>query len=161
MVGGSVAMATASGLGWRIVARFGRAAVVCALMLECGVVAGYIVAVEVIAQPTVFVVVALLSVVSGTASGFVDAPNRAMTLAYAPNGANGVAAGFLQLVQRLSATVALTGVSGLYLAASGSGIGGSGHAISAALSVCLSMVLLSLVCAVADLRRRATESESR
>lgn len=158
MVGGSVAMAVASGFGWRIVARFGRATVVCALVLQCGVVTGYIVAVEVIPRPAVFFVVALLAMASGTAGGFVDAPNRAMTLEYAPDGANGVAVGFLQLAQRLSATVALTGVSGLYLAASG---GGSSHAISAALPVCLVMVLLSLICAVADLRRRGAVVESR
>ncbi|WSF98959.1 MFS transporter [Nocardia vinacea] len=161
MVGGSVMMALASGFGWRIVTKFGRMTVVCALVLQCGVVTGYIVAVEVIPRPAVFFVVALLAAASGTAGGFVDAPNRAMTLEYAPNGANGVAAGFLQLAQRLSATVALTGVSGLYLAATGSRIGGAGHAISPALTVCLAMVVLSLVCAVADLRRRSTDSESR
>ncbi|GAA5055040.1 hypothetical protein [Nocardia callitridis] len=94
MIGGSAAMAVASGSGRPVVTRFGRATVVCALMVRCGVVAGYLLAFEIVPWPVVFGVVAALSVVSGTASGFVDAPNRAMTLEYVLNGANGVAAGF-------------------------------------------------------------------
>ncbi|GAA5055035.1 hypothetical protein GCM10023318_30630 [Nocardia callitridis] len=49
----------------------------------------------------------------------------------------------------------MTGVSGSYLAASDSGTGRTDHALAAALPVRLVMVVLSLIFAIADLRRRA------
>ncbi|MFF2083594.1 MFS transporter [Nocardia sp. NPDC058176] len=152
MVGGSTAMAVVSGVGWRVVARFGRVTVVCALSVQCAVITGYIVVVETMTTSAVFFVIAGLAVTSGAVGGFVDAPNRAMTLEYAPVGANGVAAGFLQLAQRLSATVVLTAVAGLYLTAP---VGR--HGVAAGLGVCLVLIVLALACAVADLRRRSVE----
>ncbi|MCA0156458.1 MFS transporter [Tsukamurella sp. M9C] len=155
LVGGGLAMAASSGIGWRVAARFGRATVVWALVAEAVIVVAYVSAVGVLSGPGVLIVVAALSTASGVASGLVDAPNRALTLEYAPPAANGVAAGFLQLVQRLSATVALTATSGLYLARPHDAGG-----LVLALALCLAMFVAGLGCAVLDARRRATRPSS-
>ena len=147
-------MALTSALGWRVVARFGRAAVVGAIVAELFVVAGYVLAVTVLPRTSVLVVVAALAVLSGVASGFVDAPNRAMTLEHAPAGVSGVAVGFLQLSQRLSATVSLAAVPGLYLGVLSVDPGNYGRAMAAALAVCAGMLALSSACAIWDGRRR-------
>lgn len=120
MAGSSVMMAITSAFGWRLVSRFGRVAVVAAVALEFVVVACYIGAVDVLPRDFLVAAFVLLSAVSGIASGLVDAPNRGLTLEYAPIGASGVAAAFLQLSQRLSATISLAAVSGIYLGILGS-----------------------------------------
>ncbi len=151
LVGGGLAMAVSSGTGWRVAARFGRATVVWALVAEATVVALYLAAVRFLPDPALLVAVAVLATASGVASGLVDAPNRALTLEYAPAEANGVAAGLLQLVQRLSATVALTAATGLYLADPHTSRGPA-----LALTLCLAMFLAGAGFAVADARRRAS-----
>lgn len=156
MTGSSLAMALTSALGWRLVARFGRSAVVFAIVGEILVILGYIAAVNLIPREHLIPVLVVLAVLSGVASGLVDAPNRVLTLEYAPPGANGVAAGFLQLSQRLSATISLAAVSGLYLGVLGCSPDGYGRAFGIALAVCVVMLTLSLAGAVADRRRRRT-----
>ncbi len=157
MTGSSLAMALTSAFGWRLVAGFGRSAVVFAIVGEILVILGYIAAVNLIPREHLIPVLVVLAVLSGVASGLVDAPNRVLTLEYAPPGANGVAAGFLQLSQRLSATISLAAVSGgLYLGVLGCSPDGYGRAFGIALAVCVVMLTLSLAGAVADRRRRRT-----
>lgn len=151
MSAGSLAMAIASATGWRLVARFGRLAVAAAILIELAVIAGYVAAAQAIAPVAVFVA---LAVVSGFSGGMVDAPNRALTLDSSPPGGHGVAAGFLQLSQRLSATVSIAAVSGLYLSALAADPSDFAGAATAGLSVCAVMIAASLTLAVADLRRR-------
>ena len=57
--------------------------------------------------------VAGIEVALGLASGLVEPPLRAVTLGFAPPGFHGVAASFLQLTQRLSATFCVAVASGL------------------------------------------------
>lgn len=59
------------------------------------------------------VVVAAIEVLLGLASGLLEPPLRAVTLGFAPAGFHGVAASFLQLTQRLSATFCVAVASGL------------------------------------------------
>lgn len=148
----AAAMAVASAVGWRVVARYGRVTVVVVVAAEIAVVGGYAAAVQHDATMPVFVALAALSGLSG---GFVDAPNRALTLESSPAGGHGVAAAFLQLSQRLSATVALAAVSGLYLSALATDGDDFAGAASAGLAVCAAMLAMSLLCALADRRRRA------
>ncbi|MEE2058287.1 MFS transporter [Rhodococcus artemisiae] len=155
MSAGSLAMAVASSGGWRIVARVGRGAVAVAVLVELAVIGGYIGAAQLAAPIAVFVA---LAVVSGLTGGMVDAPNRVLTLESSPPGGHGVAAGFLQLSQRLSATVTIAAVSGLYLSALSTDPADFAGAATAGLIVCGVMIALSLVLAVADGRRRAASS---
>lgn len=154
MVGSSVLMAVTSAFGWRVVVRLGRTAVVGAVILELFVVAGYVATINFLPREYTVPAFVVLAILSGVASGFVDAPNRGMTLEYAPPGANGVAAGFLQLSQRLSATISLAAVSGIYLGVLASGGGNFGRAVALGLGVCGLMLLGSLTCAVLDSKRR-------
>ncbi|EME19853.1 MFS transporter [Rhodococcus triatomae] len=150
---GSLAMAVASASAWRVVARFGRSAVAAAVLVELVVVGGYIAAAHAAAPIMVFVA---LAVVSGLAGGMVDAPNRVLTLEASPAGGHGVAAGFLQLSQRLSATVSVAAVSGLYLSALVADADDFAGAATAGLAVCAAMIAVSLTLAVVDGRRRRT-----
>lgn len=155
MVGSSILMAVTSAFGWRVVAKFGRSAVVGAIVLELFVVAGYIGVIAYLPRGATVPAFVVLAVLSGVASGFVDAPNRAMTLEYSPPQANGVAAGFLQLSQRLSATISLAAVPGIYLGVLAADDNDFGRAAGLGLGVSGMMLIGSLVCAVADSRRRA------
>ncbi|AYJ51212.1 MFS transporter [Rhodococcus sp. P1Y] len=154
MVGSSILMAVTSAFGWRVVVRLGRTAVIGAVVLELFVVAGYVSTINFLPRELTVPAFVVLAVLSGLASGFVDAPNRGMTLEYAPAGANGVAAGFLQLSQRLSATISLAAVSGIYLGVLAANENNYGRAVALGLGVCALMLLGSLTCAVIDGRRR-------
>lgn len=154
MVGSSLLMAVTSAFGWRAVVRLGRTAVVGAVILELFVVAGYVATINFLPRDYTVPAFIVLAVLSGVASGFVDAPNRGMTLEYAPPGANGVAAGFLQLSQRLSATISLAAVSGIYLGVLAADENNFGHAVALGLGVCGLMLLGSLTCAILDNNRR-------
>ncbi|GGF94203.1 MFS transporter [Rhodococcoides trifolii] len=160
--GSSIAMAVSSAFGWRVVARYGRVVVGAAVVTEIAVVLGYLAAVTALStetfsrSPVTLGLFVALAVLSGTASGFVDAPNRALTLEHSPAGAHGVAAGFLQLSQRLSATVSLAGVSGIYLGMLSRDADNYGRAVGTGLAVCLVLLSLSFVCAELDRRNRRT-----
>nr|WP_089245460.1 MFS transporter [Rhodococcus kyotonensis] len=158
MVGSSLLMAVTSAFGWRIVARLGRTAVVGAIVLELFVVAGYITVIAYLPREATVPAFVVLAALSGLASGFVDAPNRGMTLEYSPPGANGVAVGFLQLSQRLSATISLAAVPGIYLGVLADDGTDFGRAAGLGLGVSGLMLLGSLGCAVADSRRRGRET---
>ncbi|MBH0778473.1 MFS transporter [Nocardia bovistercoris] len=63
-----------------------------------------------------FAVLSALQIVSGVAGGLVEPPLRAVTLSFAPASLHGVAASFLQLTQRLSATFCIALATGVLLA---------------------------------------------
>lgn len=154
MVGSSILMAVTSAFGWRVVVALGRTTVIAAVVLELFVVAGYVGTINFLPREHTVPAFVVLAILSGIASGFVDAPNRGMTLEYAPAGANGVAAGFLQLSQRLSATISLAAVSGIYLGVLAADADNYGRAVALGLGVCALMLFGSLTCAVVDGRRR-------
>ena len=93
-------------------------------------------------------VVAFVEVLLGFASGLVEPPLRAVTLGFAPAGFHGVAASFLQLTQRLSATFCVAVASGLLLRGSGAVV----TAPSFVVSLLFCAVLLLLAAAVASTR---------
>lgn len=65
--------------------------------------------------PALIAAVVVLQIVTGISSGLVEPPLRALTLAHAPAGMNGVAASFLQLTQRLAATFLVALGTGMLL----------------------------------------------
>lgn len=65
---------------------------------------------------TLFLVLAALQIISGLSGGVIEPPVRAVTLAFAPPSLHGVAASFLQLTQRLSATFCIALGTGVLLA---------------------------------------------
>lgn len=132
----AAAMALTASVSWRLVARLGTRMI--SLALAAQVLLSALLALSVPHLNAGAAVPLLLGVnaVSGIAGGFVDSPNRAQALQHSPDVARGVAAGFLQLAQRLSAAVCIAAVTGIAL---------TGHGIGTALTVCAGLVSLSLV----------------
>lgn len=92
------------------------------------------------------VAIVLLEVCAGAASGLVEPPLRAVTLEFAPDAYRGVAASFLQLSQRLSATFCVALVTGLLLGSSvatGTSLGG----FRSAVAVCALMTAVAAMVA--------------
>jgi hypothetical protein len=84
--------------------------------------------------------------------GLIISPNQALTLAHAPASAAGLAGAFLQVSQRISATVATAAVAGVVL--TGIAAGMARPAVSHGLLVCVVMLTLATACAALDVRRR-------
>lgn len=113
---GALASGVCSALSWRLVARFGRRGVTAGLWIT---VVGLLATAAVVTwAPLVALAVALAvaQVLTGAAGGLVHAPNQYLTLEHAPAGANGLAAGFLQVTQRISATMCFAALGGIFLA---------------------------------------------
>ena len=108
-------MLLASGSSWRFVARFGRAGIVFALAASLATLLAKDFAVQHLDHSAAALAVAAVGLVQGAATGLVVAPNQALTLAHAPAGTAGVAAGFYQLSQRFSAALCSAAVAGLFL----------------------------------------------
>lgn len=123
---GAVASATVSLQSHRLVERFGRSlvtwAVIALVTLEVALLSVILVA------PSGWLIpaVAGLHFLTAGCGGLIHAPNQSLTLAEVPRGANGLAAGFMQVSQRVSSTVSLAAVTGLAVVgmtvASGSGL---------------------------------------
>ncbi len=86
----------------------------------------------------------LTQLAMGVCGGLVISPNQALTLAHAPAAVAGLAGAFLQVSQRISATLATAAVTGILVAATGPG------AATRSLAICLAMMLLSTTFAALD-----------
>lgn len=95
----------------------------------------------------------VLETLIGAASGAFEPPMRALTLAHARPGEYGLAASFLQLAQRLSATFCVALVTGVAFGGAGVAVGReglhAGLAVCAALLTAASAVALGMVPGVA------------
>jgi MFS family permease len=139
--------AVASASSWRLVGRYGRISVVWAL---AGCVAGTGATIAVVAwapAPWLGFLLTLTQLAMGVCGGLIISPNQALTLAHAPAGAAGLAGGFLQISQRISATISMAAVSGVVLVASGVT---PRTATVHGLTICLGMLVLSTVFAALD-----------
>ncbi|MEV0896039.1 MFS transporter [Actinoplanes sp. NPDC049802] len=146
LIPGAIGFAAASSQSWRLVARFGRAGVVGALAGSVTAIAATIVVLHTVASPWLSLALICTQSVAGVTGGLVISPNQALTLAHAPAGAAGLAGAFLQVSQRISATLSMAAVTGIMV--------GSQN-FTAALSICLTLMAASAVCAALDLRTRA------
>jgi len=145
---GAVVAALVSTVAWRAAARFGRRAVTVALLLVATTTAAC--AVLVATAPAHLVVPGLVTVqlVGGVGTGLVHAPNQAFTLESVPPDAAGLAAGFLQVMQRVAAVLSLALLGGVVVS------GGDGRAAGVGLGVCAGMTALSAVASAVDSRAR-------
>lgn len=152
---GAVVGAAASLLAWRVAARHGRPAVTVALAV---VGVSLLASAALVAwAPTHTVVAGLVAtqVLSGVGSGLVHAPNQSLTLEDVPPGTAGLAAGFLQVAQRISAVLSLAVLGGIVLASVEPGDeAGYRHAAAVALTATAALVAAAVVASVADRRPR-------
>ena len=121
----------------RLYRRLGPAAVTVGLAGQTLGTAGVLAATSIRDGAGFVAAIVAVEVAMGTASGLVEPPLRAVTLGFAPDAYRGVAASFLQLSQRLSATFCVALVTGLVLGPSAAGVSRPGFRTAAALCTLL------------------------
>ncbi|BEL07141.1 MFS transporter [Actinoplanes sichuanensis] len=141
-VPGAIGFALASSQSRRLLARFGRAGVVAALVGSAFSIAATIVVLHTAPAAVIGIALSCTQFLSGFSGGLMMSPNQALTLAHAPAGAAGLAGAFLQVSQRISATLATAAVTGLMA---------TRHGVTPALTICLVMMTASAVCAALGL----------
>ncbi|WP_345800428.1 MFS transporter [Microbacterium sp. AZCO] len=136
----------------RLFARFGIAVLIVGLAVETVLTAGMALSIGAVDTATLLVVTAAVNFGLGIAGGLIEPPLRTVTLSHATPALHGVAASFLQLTQRLSATYIVAVATGILLGASGLA---SAASLQAALAVCAAAVGLSALIAFDPSLRRA------
>jgi MFS family permease len=116
MLPSAVAMGISSTLGWRVVGRYGRRSVTWMLGLLVATLAVMLLLVGVLPAGALLAAVVLSQLLTGAAGGLITSPNQALALAHAPPGANGLAAGFFQVSQRIASTLCLAAAGGVFVA---------------------------------------------
>ncbi|WP_430787285.1 MFS transporter [Actinoplanes sp. G11-F43] len=145
LIPGAIGFALASSQSWRLVSRFGRAGVVGALAGSVLATVATLLVVRTVPESGLILALSLTQFASGLAGGLMLSPNQALTLAHAPAGAAGLAGAFLQVSQRISATLATAVVTGIMVTDDG---------VSAGLAICVAMLIASTACSALDLRTR-------
>jgi MFS family permease len=153
----AVGRMASSSFASRVVGRLGSRTIPLGLSVQAlGLVAVVVVAV-VVPHGTGFLVgVALLEALLGIAGGIVEPPLRAVTLDFAPPGFHGVAASFLQLTQRLSATFCVALATGLLLRRGAPSRGSFASAVLA----CAALSAAAFVVALLPALHRAPEART-
>ncbi|ACL38290.1 major facilitator superfamily MFS_1 [Pseudarthrobacter chlorophenolicus A6] len=147
-------MLLASSLSWRFVARHGRTGIVAAIAAALACLPAKDWAVQAFDAGAAAAIVAGVGLLQGVATGLVVAPNQTLTLAHAPQGAAGVAAGFYQLSQRFSAALCSAAAAGMFLGQGASG-GNAREAFHQGILLCCALLAAALLAGGADAVRIA------
>ena len=151
----SLGSMTVSAFSWRLLGRFGRLTVTAGIgvqLLGTLVIAAGAVTLE----PVPFLwMLAGVELAMGIAHGASEAPNRALTFASVPTSASGVAAGFLQLSQRLCATITIAAATGIFLAADADRVSRTA-AVGVAVLLTAGLLIASLTASIIEQRHRPT-----
>jgi MFS family permease len=139
LVPSAVARLAASGFSSRLFARLGPASVT--IGLACQVLALTVLCLATLrfSGETLVTVIVVTEFFAGLTAGLVEPPLRAITLGFAADAFRGVAASFLQLTQRLSATFCVALATGLILGTTGAPPTEAG--LRAGLLVCLTLLI--------------------
>ncbi|MFC3987978.1 MFS transporter [Actinoplanes siamensis] len=148
----ALGFAISSSQSWRLVSRYGRPSVVAALGASSLAIATTIVVLHTTSGAALGAGITLTQLAMGIAGGLIISPNQALTLAHAPAAVAGLAGAFLQVSQRISATLATAAVTGILVGALGPA------AASRGLTICLVMMILSATCAALDIRTGVTRA---
>jgi MFS family permease len=146
----------ASSQSWRLVSRYGRISVVWALTGSFVTLAATAAVIGWVPAGWIGVALTVTQLGMGVSGGLIISPNQALTLAHAPGSAAGLAGGFLQVSQRISATIATAAVTGVVL--TGISAGTSRTAVAQGLLICVVMLGLATMFASLDVRKTATRS---
>ncbi len=149
----ALGMVLGSMLSWRLVRRFGRGGITWVLGLALLAVTAEVALVATGTEGLILLGVAGAGALQGFFAGLTTPSNQSLTLNEAPAGVNGVAAGFFQLSQRLSAALALSVYAGTYLAVSASMP--ASFAFGAAASITIAASLGAMLVSAADARTRS------
>ncbi|WP_213813666.1 MFS transporter [Glaciihabitans sp. dw_435] len=125
LIPGAAARVVASSFSSRVFARVGPVLITVALAVQVAAVITLVSVSDTVEGGALLAAFTTFEVVVGIASGLLEPPLRAVTLGFSAAPFHGVAASFLQLSQRLSATFCVALVTGLVLSG-----GGGAHAAS-------------------------------
>lgn len=153
----ALARLIASRLSSRLYERWGSSMIALGLAVEVLALALIVGATFVWDSWALLIATAALNVLLGASGGVIEPPLRAVTLSFAPSTLHGVAASFLQLTQRLSATFFVALSTGLLL---GLGGGVSRDGLRAGIVVSAVACALALAVALGPLWRRRSASAS-
>ncbi|MEV0354569.1 MFS transporter [Nocardia sp. NPDC050697] len=128
LIPSAVARLVSAGRGQQLFARYGPALVTYGLVLQTACLALSAAATLITDGWALFAALSAIQVLAGVSGGVVEPPLRAVTLGFAPSSLHGVAASFLQLTQRLSATFCIALGTGVLLA-TGATTGSLGRAV--------------------------------
>ncbi|MDF5756998.1 MFS transporter [Spongiactinospora sp. TRM90649] len=151
---------TASMIGGRIVARYGRTLVAAGLCLVLAGLLGVLVAVQFASGPDVAYAMLLPLLVGGIGSGLVVSPNATITLSEVPPAGGGSAAGMLQTGQRIGAAFGVAAVGSLFFATVAQTGGDWASAFEHALLMLCVFVLAALSLAGVDLVKGRREARA-
>ncbi|GAA3437194.1 MFS transporter [Kutzneria kofuensis] len=146
---GSSIMAAVAG---RLVSRLGRKVTVAGLGLITIGLAAVAVVVLLAPQDMIGGAIALPLLVAGIGGGAVISPNTTLTLECVPNRIAGVAGGALQTGQRIGTAIGTAVLATVFYSATGAGFPA---AVSMTLWCAIGFMLVAIVIAVYELRRRA------
>lgn len=155
----SISGAVAATLGGRWISRFGRPLVVVGITIIVLALGALDLVVSVVPEPGVAWVAAGILMIAGFGNGLIISPNQTLTLAKVPPGDAGAAAGSLQTMQRLGAAVGVSANSALFFAVLAS-TGSYTDAFAMSLRLVVAIMLLGLVVAIIDTRRRSATHEA-
>ncbi|MDU0345702.1 MFS transporter [Microbacterium sp. KSW2-29] len=141
-----------------IFARFGPAVVAAGLAIELVCLLALVAATLVWDGGALFAAIVVIQIAMGFAGGLVEPALRAVTLGFAPATLHGVAASFLQLTQRLSATFFVALATGIVL---GVGAAPTTGSLRVAVVVCAGAVSVALGVAWWSRRGRVAGSGAR
>lgn len=153
----SLGFAIASSQSWRLVSRYGRISVVWALTGSFVTLAVTAAVIGWVPAGQIGIALTVTQLAMGVSGGLIISPNQALTLAHAPAAAAGLAGGFLQVSQRISATIATAAVAGVVLAGITAGV--AREAVAHGLLICVLMLALATACAALDVRRPRAAAE--
>ena len=143
LVPSALARLTASGVSSRLYARLGSVSVTIGLFCQvCALVVLCLATMRLSGQALVSAII-VTEFAAGPTAGLVEPPLRAITLGFAADAVRGVAASFLQLTQRLSATFCVALATGLILGTSGARPTTAG--LRAGLLVCLALLIVATI----------------
>ncbi|ANP73154.1 MFS transporter [Cryobacterium arcticum] len=143
LVPSAVARLAASAFSSRLFARLGPASVTIGLAVQVVALAVLCLATVWLSGPTLLTVIVVTEIAAGLTAGLVEPPLRAITLGFAAHAVRGVAASFLQLTQRLSATFCVALATGLLLGTAGARPTEVG--LRSGLLVCLSLLIVATI----------------
>lgn len=143
LVPSALARLTASGFSSRLFARLGPASVTIGLAVQVLALAALCLATVWLSGQTLLTVIVVTEIAAGLTAGLVEPPLRAITLGFAADAFRGVAASFLQLTQRLSATFCVALATGLLLGTAG--VRPTEEGLRAGLWVCLGLLTAATV----------------
>jgi MFS family permease len=154
LIPGALARIAASSVTSRIYARLGPSTLPLALAVQAGATTALVVVSTTLTHAAFVVVLIVIEVAVGLASGVLEPPLRAITLSFAPSTHHGVAASFLQLTQRLSATFCIALVTGVMFTSDLHTVTERG--LQHSLLICSGLILLAGVLSLSPALRSGT-----